>query len=92
MHSVNAPNDIPPIPAASLAAPPAHPQFRGSAPIVHTLLRGDERTGVSVIEIHRDKWDAGALLLQRETPIGPREGCTRWEAGGDSFYPAAFET
>ena len=51
------------------------PRYRGAAPIEHTLLNGDAETGVSIIELHRGKFDAGAVLDQVRTPVEPHEGC-----------------
>ena len=44
------------------------PKYRGPSPIQSSLLHGDEKTGVSVIEI-TDKMDAGPILLQEEEII-----------------------
>ena len=39
------------------------PRWRGAAPIEHALLRGDEKTGISIIKIS-SKLDAGDILMQ----------------------------
>ncbi len=39
------------------------PRWRGAAPIEHTLLAGDNKTGVSIINI-TSKLDAGDILMQ----------------------------
>lgn len=52
------------------------PRYRGAAPIEHTLLNGDQETGVSIIELHRGKFDAGAVLDQVTTPVDPSETCS----------------
>lgn len=52
------------------------PRYRGAAPVEHTLLNGDAVTGVSIIELHRGKFDAGAVLDQVTTPVRPGETCS----------------
>ncbi|XP_011665967.1 methionyl-tRNA formyltransferase, mitochondrial [Strongylocentrotus purpuratus] len=42
------------------------PRWRGGAPIQHTILNGDEVTGVSIMRIHPYRFDVGPILLQRE--------------------------
>ncbi len=39
------------------------PRWRGAAPIEHTLLAGDDKTGISIINI-TPKLDAGDILMQ----------------------------
>jgi methionyl-tRNA formyltransferase len=48
------------------------PRHRGAAPIAHAILAGDTETGISVMRVEREM-DAGAVLLERRTPIGPEE-------------------
>ncbi len=48
------------------------PKYRGAAPINWALIHGETVTGVSIIEMC-EKVDAGKILLQRTTPIGPEE-------------------
>lgn len=48
------------------------PKYRGAAPINWAILRGEENTGVTVFRL-TDRIDAGAILVQRATPIGPDE-------------------
>jgi len=45
------------------------PKYRGASPIQHALLNGDAETGVCVIEIHPDKFDAGDILAKRVVPL-----------------------
>lgn len=47
------------------------PRYRGANPIQHALLNGDDRTGVSIIELHPQRFDAGALVHSEEAPILP---------------------
>ncbi len=49
------------------------PKWRGAAPIPRAVLAGDTKTGISVIQMHPQRWDAGAVLWQQSMPIGPEE-------------------
>ena len=48
------------------------PKYRGAAPINWALIRGEEKTGVTIMRMDEGV-DSGAILLQEETPIGPSE-------------------
>jgi methionyl-tRNA formyltransferase len=48
------------------------PKYRGAAPINWALIRGEEKTGVTIMQMDEGV-DSGAILLQEETPIGPTE-------------------
>jgi len=48
------------------------PKYRGAAPIAWAILAGETVTGVSVFRL-TERMDAGDILVQRETPIGPQE-------------------
>ncbi len=48
------------------------PRWRGAAPINHAMIAGDERTGVSVIEL-APRMDAGRVYATRSVAIDPRE-------------------
>lgn len=48
------------------------PKYRGAAPINWALIRGEEKTGVTIMRM-AEGVDTGAILLQEETPIGPSE-------------------
>jgi methionyl-tRNA formyltransferase len=48
------------------------PKYRGAAPINWAILRGETHTGVSIITL-AEKIDAGAILGQAQTAIGPQE-------------------
>ncbi|MFO7259848.1 MAG: methionyl-tRNA formyltransferase [bacterium] len=48
------------------------PELRGAAPINWAIIRGHERTGVTVMRMV-EEMDAGPILLQVEEPIGPDE-------------------
>jgi methionyl-tRNA formyltransferase len=38
------------------------PKYRGSCPIQHAILNREKETGVSIIEISKNKFDAGSIL------------------------------
>lgn len=44
------------------------PKYRGASPIQTALLRGDNRTGVTLFRMN-EKMDEGDILLEREIPI-----------------------
>jgi methionyl-tRNA formyltransferase len=48
------------------------PDYRGAAPINWAIINGEKTTGVTTFYID-DKIDTGAILLQKEVPIGPEE-------------------
>ena len=48
------------------------PRWRGAAPIQAAIGAGDERTGVSTMQMEAGL-DSGPILLQREVAIGPEE-------------------
>ncbi len=48
------------------------PKLRGAAPLNWAIIRGEERTGVTVFFIN-EKMDEGDIILQREVEIGKRE-------------------
>jgi methionyl-tRNA formyltransferase len=48
------------------------PKYRGAAPINWAIIRGETYTGVSIITL-ADKIDAGDILAQARTEIGPQE-------------------
>ena len=48
------------------------PRHRGAAPIEGAILAGDAASGVTIIRI-TEQMDAGPILLQRVTPLGPQE-------------------
>jgi methionyl-tRNA formyltransferase len=48
------------------------PAYRGAAPIQWAILRGETRTGVSLM-VMDEGLDTGPVLATRETPIGPDE-------------------
>jgi len=48
------------------------PKYRGAAPINWAIYHGETVTGVTVIRM-TPRVDAGAIVMQAETPIGPDE-------------------
>lgn len=48
------------------------PRWRGAAPIQRAVLAGDERTGVTIMQMEAGL-DTGPMLLKREVDIGPDE-------------------
>ncbi|XP_063928080.1 methionyl-tRNA formyltransferase-like [Zophobas morio] len=53
--------------------PSVLPQYRGSSPIYYSILNGDKRTGVSVVELSKGKMDTGKILLQEKVLIAGTE-------------------
>ena len=54
------------------------PRYRGASPIQAALLNGDTETAVTIIKLTR-RMDAGPILAQERTPIGPTEDAARLE-------------
>lgn len=48
------------------------PLYRGLSPVQHAILRGDATTGATLYRM-TEGVDAGPILAQAETPIGPEE-------------------
>jgi methionyl-tRNA formyltransferase len=48
------------------------PKYRGAAPIQWAILRGESRTGITIMQMD-EGMDTGPMLLQRETEIRPGE-------------------
>lgn len=48
------------------------PAYRGASPIVRSVMRGDRQTGITTMYTVREL-DAGPILLQDTTTIGPEE-------------------
>uniref|UniRef100_A0A1B0D9Q0 Methionyl-tRNA formyltransferase, mitochondrial n=1 Tax=Phlebotomus papatasi TaxID=29031 RepID=A0A1B0D9Q0_PHLPP len=47
------------------------PRYRGAAPIIHAIMKGDTETGVSIMRIKPRHFDIGEILAQRRIPIEP---------------------
>ncbi len=52
------------------------PKLRGAAPINWAILNGDRETGVTIMHMARDL-DAGDIILQEATAIGPEENAAQ---------------
>ena len=48
------------------------PDYRGASPIQQVILRGETKTGVTIMQMDRGL-DTGDILLMQEIPIEPRE-------------------
>jgi methionyl-tRNA formyltransferase len=48
------------------------PAYRGAAPINWAIIRGESRTGITIMQMD-EGMDTGAILLQESIPIGPRD-------------------
>jgi len=48
------------------------PKYRGAAPIAWSILNGDEKTGVTIMQMD-EGLDTGDILLQKEIPIAENE-------------------
>jgi methionyl-tRNA formyltransferase len=48
------------------------PRHRGAAPIQRAVIEGDRETGVTIMQLD-EGMDTGPVLLERRTPLGPRE-------------------
>jgi methionyl-tRNA formyltransferase len=63
--------DLPPLGCINVHAS-LLPKYRGAAPIQWAILRGEERTGITIMCMN-ERMDAGDILLQQEIEIGPQE-------------------
>ncbi|MGN7619031.1 MAG: methionyl-tRNA formyltransferase [Ehrlichia sp.] len=48
------------------------PRWRGAAPIHYAILSGDEKTGVTIMQMN-ESWDEGDILLQMDIPIDEQD-------------------
>jgi methionyl-tRNA formyltransferase len=48
------------------------PKYRGAAPYQWAIINGEPVTGVTIFQLE-ERWDAGPIWSQRETPIGQTE-------------------
>lgn len=63
--------DIPPLGWLNVH-PSLLPRWRGPSPIQTAILAGDRETGVTIMRVVLEM-DAGDIVLQESTPIGPEE-------------------
>ncbi|KAM5169992.1 methionyl-tRNA formyltransferase, mitochondrial [Mantella aurantiaca] len=47
------------------------PRWRGPAPIIHTVLNGDEQSGVTIMQIRPKRFDVGPIVMQQTFPVPP---------------------
>lgn len=47
------------------------PRWRGAAPIIYSIMKGDTKTGVSIMRIEPKKFDIGEIYAQKEVSIEP---------------------
>ena len=75
------------IPASIIYLPPHRtlnlhfsllPKYRGASPVAWSILRGETRTGVTIIELN-EKMDEGDILAQTEVDIRPEENARELE-------------
>lgn len=55
------------------------PKYRGASPVQGALLKGEEKTGVTIFELN-EKMDEGDILTQEEIQILPDESAAELEA------------
>ncbi|OPL13991.1 MAG: methionyl-tRNA formyltransferase [delta proteobacterium MLS_D] len=65
--------DTPPLGCLNVH-PSLLPRYRGAAPINWALIRGETKTGVSIM-LMDEGVDSGDVLLQKEVPIEPEDTC-----------------
>ncbi|ORX99581.1 Methionyl-tRNA formyltransferase [Basidiobolus meristosporus CBS 931.73] len=69
------------------------PKYRGASPIQYAILNGDEETGVSIMELHEEIFDAGRILKQVKVPMPKEPFYHEMEAYlGEVGSKALFET
>jgi methionyl-tRNA formyltransferase len=54
------------------------PKYRGASPVAWSILQGETRTGVTIIELN-EKMDEGDILAQTEIEIRPEENARELE-------------
>jgi methionyl-tRNA formyltransferase len=54
------------------------PKYRGASPVAWSILQGETRTGVTIIELN-EKMDGGDILAQTEIEIQPEENARELE-------------
>ena len=55
------------------------PKYRGAAPVQWAILKGENKTGVTIFELN-EKMDEGDILSQQETEIFPEESILELES------------
>lgn len=64
------------------------PRYRGPSSINWPIIRGDERTGLTIFR-PTDGMDEGPIILQKETPIGPDD--TLGSVYFDRLFPMGIQ-
>jgi methionyl-tRNA formyltransferase len=64
------------------------PRYRGPSSINWPIIRGDERTGITIFR-PTDGLDEGPVILQKETPIGPDD--TLGSVYFDRLFPMGID-
>lgn len=41
------------------------PRWRGAAPIIYAIAKGDKQTGVTIMKVKPDKFDVGEIVMQK---------------------------
>ncbi|XP_061400638.1 methionyl-tRNA formyltransferase, mitochondrial [Musca vetustissima] len=78
------------------------PRWRGAAPIIYSIMNGDQETGVSIMRIEPKRFDVGDVFAQQKVKIDPGVFMPELhkelsEKGADllwqviSEYPKSFE-
>ena len=63
--------DFPPLGCLNIH-PSLLPKYRGAAPLNWSIIRGEKKTGVTIM-LMDEGMDSGDILAQEETPLGPTE-------------------
>lgn len=63
--------DYPPLKCLNIH-PSLLPKYRGAAPLNWQIIRGENKTGVTIMQMD-EGMDSGDILLQEETELGPTE-------------------
>ena len=45
------------------------PRWRGAAPVIHAIMNGDKKTGITIMKVKAGKFDVGEMLAKAETEI-----------------------
>jgi methionyl-tRNA formyltransferase len=55
------------------------PHYRGASPVQWALLKGEDKTGITLFELN-EKMDEGDILVQKEVRIDPEENAAELES------------
>ncbi len=62
-------------------------QYRGPCPLEHTLLNGDTKTAVSVIQIEPSRFDVGNILSLADAPVEPDDTLATYAFSNNAVTP-----